>query len=144
MPTIYTIGHSTRPIAEFVSLLRQVAVDLLVDVRSIPRSRTNPQFNSDTLAVTLVDSGISYRHLAALGVCGIGKGEQRRRLIRFGGSLHSETMPITRRLTRSEWDRVNFEPSLVTIAARLCAPRLSGGAVTAASSQTICWQKEFR
>ncbi len=67
MPTIYTIGHSTRPIAEFVVLLRQVAVDLLVDVRSIPCSRKNPQFNSDILAVTLADSGISYRHLAALG-----------------------------------------------------------------------------
>ena len=49
IPTIFTIGHSTRTIAEFVALLRQVAVDLLVDVRSIPRSRTNPQFNADVL-----------------------------------------------------------------------------------------------
>lgn len=65
--TIYTIGHSTRPIGEFVALLQQVAVGLLVDVRSIPRSRTNPQFNADTLPQTLLQFGISYRHLAALG-----------------------------------------------------------------------------
>ena len=67
IPTIFTIGHSTRPIAEFVALLRQVAVDLLVDVRSIPRSRTNPQFNADALAEALVDAGITYHHLPALG-----------------------------------------------------------------------------
>jgi uncharacterized protein (DUF488 family) len=67
MQTIFTIGHSTRTIADFVSLLQQVSVDLLVDIRSIPRSRTNPQFNADTLPDTLAASGIAYRHLAALG-----------------------------------------------------------------------------
>lgn len=65
--TIYTIGHSTRTIVEFVSLLRQVSVDLLVDVRSIPRSRTNPQFNADALPDALADAGIAYLHSAALG-----------------------------------------------------------------------------
>jgi uncharacterized protein (DUF488 family) len=67
VPPIFTIGHSTRTIAEFVALLRQVAVDLLVDVRSIPRSRTNPQFNADALPEALADAGITYRHLPALG-----------------------------------------------------------------------------
>ena len=67
LPTIFTIGHSTRPIAEFLALLQQVAMDLLVDVRSIPRSRTNPQFNVDTLPGTLAVAGISYRHLPTLG-----------------------------------------------------------------------------
>ncbi len=67
MPTVFTIGHSTRTIAEFVALLRQPAVDLLIDVRSIPRSRTNPQFNADALPEALVDAGIAYRHLPALG-----------------------------------------------------------------------------
>ncbi|HEY5210877.1 MAG TPA: DUF488 domain-containing protein [Stellaceae bacterium] len=66
-PTIYTIGHSTRTIAEFAALLRQVAVDLVVDIRSIPRSRTNPQFNTDTMPAALAEFGIFYRHLAALG-----------------------------------------------------------------------------
>jgi uncharacterized protein (DUF488 family) len=65
--TIFTIGHSTRPIAEFLTLLQQVGVDLLVDVRSIPRSRTNPQFNADALPGPLGDAGIRYRHLSALG-----------------------------------------------------------------------------
>jgi uncharacterized protein (DUF488 family) len=65
--TVYTIGHSTHPIAEFETLLQQVAVDMLVDVRSIPRSRTNPQFNTDVLPETLSEVQIGYRHLAALG-----------------------------------------------------------------------------
>ena len=65
--TIFTIGHSTRILAEFVALLRQVDVTLLVDVRSIPRSRTTPQFNGDTLPDSLAADGIGYRHLRALG-----------------------------------------------------------------------------
>ncbi len=64
---IFTIGHSTRTIAEFVALLEPAGVDLLIDVRSIPRSRTNPQFNADTLPGALAAAGIAYRHLAALG-----------------------------------------------------------------------------
>jgi uncharacterized protein (DUF488 family) len=64
---IFTIGHSTRTLAELVALLRQVDVTLLVDVRSIPRSRTTPQFNSDTLPDSLAADGIGYRHLRALG-----------------------------------------------------------------------------
>lgn len=67
LPTIFTIGHSTRTIAEFIPLLRQVAVELLIDVRSIPRSRKNPQFNSGTLSKTLVEAGIAYQHLSSLG-----------------------------------------------------------------------------
>ena len=47
--TFFTIGHSTRTIAEFVDLLQESRVDFVVDVRSMPRSRTNPQFNGDSL-----------------------------------------------------------------------------------------------
>jgi uncharacterized protein (DUF488 family) len=64
---LYTIGHSTHTIAELVALLQQVAVELLVDVRAFPRSRTNPQFNEDTLPGSLAPVGIDYRHLPALG-----------------------------------------------------------------------------
>jgi uncharacterized protein (DUF488 family) len=64
---LYTIGHSTHTILEFVALLQQVAVELVVDVRSIPRSRTNPQFNVETLPGSLMAVGIAYRHLRALG-----------------------------------------------------------------------------
>lgn len=65
--TVFTIGHSTRALADFVTLLRQVDVTLLVDVRSFPRSRTTPQFNGDTLPDSLAAAGIGYRHLRALG-----------------------------------------------------------------------------
>lgn len=64
---IFTIGHSTRTIANFVALLRQVDVDVLVDVRSIPRSRAMPQFNTDVLPGSLAAEGIGYRHMRALG-----------------------------------------------------------------------------
>ena len=63
----FTIGHSTRSIEEFVGLLQSVGVRLLVDVRTVPRSRRNPQFNSDVLPATLADFQIEYKHIAALG-----------------------------------------------------------------------------
>ena len=63
----YTIGHSTRPLPEFVALLREAAVECVVDVRKMPRSRTNPQYNEDTLPASLAPDGIAYRHIAALG-----------------------------------------------------------------------------
>jgi len=66
-PTIWTVGHSTRPIGEFTDLLRAHEIGLLVDVRTIPRSRYNPQFNTDTLAQSLREAGLQYRHLLELG-----------------------------------------------------------------------------
>jgi uncharacterized protein (DUF488 family) len=63
----FTIGHSTRPLAEFVALLREAQVELVVDVRLLPRSRTNPQYNQDTLPQALAGFQIGYAHIAALG-----------------------------------------------------------------------------
>lgn len=63
----FTIGHSTRTVDEFVELLRQVEVDLVVDVRSIPRSRTNPQYNLETFSETLSAYQIAYAYIPALG-----------------------------------------------------------------------------
>jgi len=63
----YTIGHSTRTIPEFVDLLREAKVGLVVDVRTIPRSRTNPQFNRDALPESLAEYQIGYEHIAELG-----------------------------------------------------------------------------
>lgn len=63
----FTIGHSTRPIHDFVDLLRAADVGLVVDVRTVPRSRTNPQYNRDTLPATLSQQGLGYEHVAALG-----------------------------------------------------------------------------
>ncbi len=65
--TIWTIGHSTRTVAELAELLGEAAINLLADVRSVPRSRTNPQFNADALPAALAPDGIVYRHLPALG-----------------------------------------------------------------------------
>ena len=67
MNVIHTIGHSTRSVDQLIALLREASVDLLVDVRSFPRSRRNPQFNIDTLPAALEPHGIAYRHIAALG-----------------------------------------------------------------------------
>jgi uncharacterized protein (DUF488 family) len=67
MSTYYTVGHSTRALAEFLALLQGAGVERLVDVRAIPRSRTNPQFNIDTLPPALAEHGIDYEHLAELG-----------------------------------------------------------------------------
>ena len=64
---IFTIGHSTRSIAEFVELLRVGPVQLVVDVRTVPRSRRNPQYNEDVLASELAPYQISYQRIAALG-----------------------------------------------------------------------------
>jgi len=65
--TVLTIGHSTRSIEEFLSILAAHGVERLVDVRSIPKSRRVPQFNSDALAASLRAHGISYMHLQTLG-----------------------------------------------------------------------------
>jgi uncharacterized protein (DUF488 family) len=63
----YTIGHSTRPVSEFVGLLQSVEVTFVVDVRTVPRSRTNPQYNADVLPPALLKAQIGYEHIAALG-----------------------------------------------------------------------------
>lgn len=63
----FTIGHSTRPLTGFVDLLKEAEVALVVDVRTVPRSRTNPQYNRDTLPASLSMVSIGYEHIAALG-----------------------------------------------------------------------------
>jgi uncharacterized protein (DUF488 family) len=63
----YTIGHSTRSIEEFVELLRPQEIKLVVDVRSVPRSRTNPQYNAGEFVKTLSGFQIGYEHIATLG-----------------------------------------------------------------------------
>jgi len=65
--TIFTVGHSTRPIPEFIELLQSDGVVQLIDVRTIPKSRHNPQFNSDALAASLRTAHIRYVHMRKLG-----------------------------------------------------------------------------
>jgi uncharacterized protein (DUF488 family) len=64
---LYTIGHSTRSISEFVSLLQSAGVTFVADVRTVPRSRTNPQYNSDALTRSLAEFQVGYEHIASLG-----------------------------------------------------------------------------
>lgn len=64
---MYTIGHSTRTQADFIALLNHYGVATLVDVRKMPRSRHNPQFNLEELATALPETGIAYAHLPLLG-----------------------------------------------------------------------------
>ena len=64
---ILTVGHSVHPIAEFLELLAAHDVEQLIDVRTIPKSRRNPQFNQDALAETLPRAHIRYRHMPGLG-----------------------------------------------------------------------------
>ena len=66
-PTVLTIGHSTRTIEDFIRLLTTHGATCVVDVRTVPRSRRNPQFNQDTLPESLKVAGIDYTHVAGLG-----------------------------------------------------------------------------
>ena len=67
LPPVFTVGHSTRTIAQFVELLRVGEVGLVVDVRTVPRSRTNPHYNLDALSDALGEWQIGHRYIAALG-----------------------------------------------------------------------------
>lgn len=63
----FTIGHSTRSIETFAALLKAGEVTVVADIRTVPRSRTNPQFNFDVLGETLAPYGIAYERIEALG-----------------------------------------------------------------------------
>jgi uncharacterized protein (DUF488 family) len=65
--TIFTIGHSTRTLDEFIEILKRYEITELIDVRTIPKSRHTPQFNGDTLAHALRNHHIGYRHQKNLG-----------------------------------------------------------------------------
>jgi uncharacterized protein (DUF488 family) len=67
VPVIFTVGHSTRSFEELVEILRAHGVERLIDVRTIPRSRHNPQFNRETLSKALHHRRLNYRHMKALG-----------------------------------------------------------------------------
>lgn len=66
-PPFFTIGHSNRSLEAFSALLREAGVALVIDIRKMPRSRANPQFNGDALGEALAGVQIGYEHIAALG-----------------------------------------------------------------------------
>jgi len=63
----FTVGHSNRSLDEFIALLREPQIACIVDVRKVPRSRSNPQFNGDTLSAALASGDIAYDYVPALG-----------------------------------------------------------------------------
>jgi uncharacterized protein (DUF488 family) len=67
LPLVLTIGHSTHPVDTFIQMLQRHRVTMVADVRTVPRSRHNPQFDRETLAQSLKAVGISYVHLPGLG-----------------------------------------------------------------------------
>jgi uncharacterized protein (DUF488 family) len=67
MPEIYSIGHGTRPKEEFLGLLHKYVITCLADIRSVPYSRFNPQYNTKAMRAYLEEAGISYIHLENLG-----------------------------------------------------------------------------
>jgi uncharacterized protein (DUF488 family) len=66
-PIVLTVGHSTRTVEEFIGLLQAHAVSRVIDVRTVPRSRHNPQFNKDSLPSSLKKAGLGYVHIPGLG-----------------------------------------------------------------------------
>ena len=96
-PVVMTIGHSTRPVKEFIHLLKAHGVQRLVDVRTVPRSRHNPQFNQSELSPPLHSARLHYRYMPGLG----GFRHARRDSVNTGGIMPaSVASPITcRRLS---------------------------------------------
>lgn len=87
----FTIGHATRPIEQFIELLQASSVDFLADVRTVPRSRTNPQYNREILPQSLAAVSIGYEHIASLGGLRSRKREVPREVNAFwqNGSFHN-------------------------------------------------------
>ncbi|MGY3033243.1 uncharacterized protein (DUF488 family) [Bradyrhizobium sp. USDA 4354] len=87
----FTIGHATRSIEEFVELLQGSSVTFVADVRTVPRSRTNPQYNRETLPQSLAAVSIGYEHMASLGGLRSRKREVPREANAFwqNGSFHN-------------------------------------------------------
>lgn len=135
--TIFTIGHSTRTLAEFVALLRQVDVTRLVDVRSLPWSRMTPQFNTDTCLERLPQR-VSVTGILARSADDVIIAKARRpRSICTGAWRRSGITPTTQRPTNSAPGCKRCASWRAMIDAPSCAPKRSGGAVIAGSSDYL-------
>ena len=126
---IFTIGHSTRSLEQFIDLLQAHEVTLVADVRTVPRSRHNPQFNRDTLPEALASAGIGYRHLASAGRPA--PHQPRLRRTRAGATHRSAALPTTCRLPNSLQAWTNCWAWRSSGESLSCAPRPCPGAVTA-------------
>ena len=133
----FTIGHSTHTMEEFVALLTSADVKLVVDVGTVPRSRTNPQFNRDILPGSVAAHGVAYEHFAVLG--GL-RGKQPGVPAEANAFWKNASFHNYADYALSEEFRSGFEKlrALVTPRARpSCARKASGGDAIAGSLQTI-------
>lgn len=136
LPAIYTIGHSTRTLTEFIELLQSGHVERVVDIRTVPRSRTNPQFNMETLPQALAAQNIDYIQLAELG--GLRKNQKQwyQTLMDSGSIKTFITMPTTRYPKNLNRACCGCKNSVRTSDARSCVRRPSGGVAIVESSRT--------
>ena len=125
---IYTIGHSTRSIGEFVQILNFYSIQMLVDIRSFPSSRKVPQYNKDNLASVLLSNNIRYSYLNNLG--------GRRKVHK--DSLNTRWRNASFRGIPIIWKQQNLKQEYMlckalrkNIQRHLCVLKLFGGAVTA-------------
>jgi len=129
----YTIGHSTRSLEEFVELLLGVKVTLVADVRTVPRSRTNPQYNRDVLPDALVSDKIGYEHLPALGGLRSHQPDVPASANAFWETRAFTTMLTTPWVTHSEPASPSCESAAKREAVRSCVRRQFGGGATVGS-----------
>ncbi len=118
---IYTIGHSTRTLGEFLELLRANGVVRLADVRSVPRSRRHPHFGIEELPRSLGDAGILYRHMPALGGLRKPRADSRNTVWRHEGFRGYADYMETPAFRSAIDDLLAFEPSPDGRAAIMCA-----------------------
>ena len=114
----YTVGHSTRTLEEFVELLRSAEVTLVADIRSVPKSRANPQYNNDTLPESLAAFQVAYEHIAELG--GL-RGKDKITPPELNGFWKNQSFHNYADYARSESFRTGFDRLLASGRARRCA-----------------------
>jgi uncharacterized protein (DUF488 family) len=116
---VFTIGHSTRELNDFIALLEREGIRRLVDVRSFPASRRHPHFNRDALAAALAARGIAYEHARSLGGLRKARPDTRNTAWRNDGfrgyADHMETAEFREALTRLE-QAAAAEPTTVMCA----------------------------
>jgi uncharacterized protein (DUF488 family) len=139
--TIFSVGHSPHTSDEFIGILKAHGIKKLIDVRTVPKSRHNPQFNEDTLAASLRTRGITYRRMQSLGGPRHARQDSRNdawRNASFRGYAdYMQTEDSTAAIGQL------LERGRTSNAAIMCAEAVPGGA-TAPRSATPCWSGTSR
>ena len=132
--TVFTVGHSTLPIERFVAVLSAYGIERLADVRTVPRSRRNPQFNADALRASLVRRASTMCRSPSSAACA-SRGPTRR--TRAGATRASAATPTTCKPMSSTTASSGSWNWLASAAPLSCAPKPCRGAAIARSSPTL-------